>query len=379
MLDTLQKMSGTTHKVYRDGKQVTRDMEKLILQNEGKVSISLSVKEQPVIAYNDLAFMPMCNSIVFRAGDSPIWNRNQTCLPMSYRLFKNTIIQPGKEYSLQTVPSLSSAADFDVRKNMPNFEKMWDKRYRQSLEVASTIEAYKKAYGYDDDAIARLDPDKYADEIMAFVNQRVAQRAAEEEAKKAKYAGSNQDGPEPGSEPEQHLQFASNTALEEAQRQQAAMAANWAVKRYCSGTLSPEMLCPMPSRVPDHKWDDEILSVFLDERVQDEIKKGNTFDDFQFGPDGSIINSKGAVLIQRYSAELQNVEVNAINKQKAAEMAARNIEMKEEKFQPDEHDGWKVQDALYHYLVSLSSWDSIANGIFEEVFTEVIRGRDVQD
>ncbi len=53
MLDTLQKMSGTTHKVYRDGKSVTRDMEKLILQNEGKVTINLSVKEQPVISYND--------------------------------------------------------------------------------------------------------------------------------------------------------------------------------------------------------------------------------------------------------------------------------------------------------------------------------------
>ena len=50
MLDTLQKMSGTTHRAFIDGKNVTRDLEKLFMKNEGKVSYSMSIKEVPVIS-----------------------------------------------------------------------------------------------------------------------------------------------------------------------------------------------------------------------------------------------------------------------------------------------------------------------------------------
>jgi hypothetical protein len=41
MLDTLQKMSGVTHKTYRDSKTITRDMQKLMMQNEGKASYTV--------------------------------------------------------------------------------------------------------------------------------------------------------------------------------------------------------------------------------------------------------------------------------------------------------------------------------------------------
>ena len=103
MIDTLQKMSGTTHRVYKDSKTVTRDAERLFMQNEGKVSYTMNVREEPVIKYNDMAFIDPRNSIVFRAGDSPVWNRNETILPMSWRLLHaNPIKQPGKEYDLQT-------------------------------------------------------------------------------------------------------------------------------------------------------------------------------------------------------------------------------------------------------------------------------------
>ena len=102
-------------------------------QNEGKASYTMTTKEEPVIAYNDMAFISERNSIVFRAGDSPIWNRNETILPMSWRLFKNTIIHPGKDYSLQTIPTLSTAMDFDVRKNQPNFLRCLRKRMEQAI------------------------------------------------------------------------------------------------------------------------------------------------------------------------------------------------------------------------------------------------------
>lgn len=171
MLDTLQKMSGTTHKSYIDGKTVTRDEQSFfkMTQNEGKISYTLSTKEQPVISYNDMAFISERNSIVFRAGDSPIWNRNETILPMSWRLFKNTIIQPGKEYTLQTIPTLSTAMDFDVRKNQPNFIKMLDTRMEQAFRAADMQKKYQDSYKYSDYDIAQLDPDVYSDEIMDLI------------------------------------------------------------------------------------------------------------------------------------------------------------------------------------------------------------------
>lgn len=189
MLETLSKMSGTTHKVYRDSKTITRDMERVAMQNEGKVSYTLTSKEQPVISYNDMAFIAPRNSIVFRAGDSPIWNRNETILPMSWKIEAGTIRQPGKEYSLQTIPTLSTAMDFDVRKNQPDFMAMWQRRHDQALIASDVMRQYQVAYGYDDYQMSQLDPEVYSDEIMELIDKQLhtddrfsGQVAAEDEA-----------------------------------------------------------------------------------------------------------------------------------------------------------------------------------------------------
>ena len=185
MIDTLQKMSGTTHKSFIDSKTVTIDMEKLWLKNEGKVPYTITTREVPVISYNDFAFISERNSIVIRAGDSPIWNRNETILPMSWRLFGNTIKQPGKEYSLQTIPTLSSAIDFDIRRNQPDFNKMFDKRIAQAYEAEESRNLYQKVFGYTEYEMEQLDPDNCADEIMEIINMRVKEEGQENLSSKA--------------------------------------------------------------------------------------------------------------------------------------------------------------------------------------------------
>lgn len=170
MIDTLQKMSGTTHRVFTNSKTVTKDLERIVLQNEGKISYTMSSQEVPVISYNDMAFINERNSIVFRAGDAPIWNRNETILPMSWRLMRDDIKHPGHTYSFQTIPTLSSAKDFDVRKNQPDFQKMFDKRLRQALAADDAKEAYANIYGYTDYQIGLLDPDLYSNDIMEFID-----------------------------------------------------------------------------------------------------------------------------------------------------------------------------------------------------------------
>lgn len=173
MIETLEKMSGTTHKAYVESKQVSRDVKKLAMKNEGAVSYTMSTKEEPLIKFNDMQFIARNNSIVFRAGDAPVWNRNETILPMSWRLFKDTIHHPGHEYSLQTIPTLSSAIEFDVRQNIPNFRQMVDKRMREAVQADSAKELYQESYGYEDLDIERLDPDLHAQEVMDIVRMLV--------------------------------------------------------------------------------------------------------------------------------------------------------------------------------------------------------------
>lgn len=368
MLDTLQKMSGVTHKVYKDGKNVTRDMEKLILQNEGKVTINLSVKEQPVIQYNDLAFLPKCNSIVFRAGDSPIWNRNQTCLPMSWCLFANTIEMPGKKFSLQTVPTLSSAMDFDVRKNMPDFFAMWEKRRKQALEVEGTVDAYKTAYGFKDADVVRLDPDKYADEIMLFVNQKLGlfdERPEDELAAKSDKDAERYYRDDRLSDPE--MTYEDNKAVVAAAQQAKIDNDNWAAKIYCHGLLSRDDLLPSPGKIPNHQLDETMIRVFVSKK--DDIARD--CDHFFLESDGTLSTSKGQTLIKRYAAELTAIDVNAINTEAAKEKGI--VFTTEERFEPEEHDGYTVENAFYHYLASFDSWRDLAGGEFEEALTDLLR------
>ena len=172
MIETLSKMSGVRHRTYTDGKTVTRNVSAMtsFTKNEDKVSYNMTTKEEPVISYNDMASIPPCNSIVFRAGDSPIWNRNETALPMSWRLFKNTIINPGKEYTLQTIPTLSTAKDFDVKQNQPDFMQMFDKRLSQAARAEKAMQYYKDVYGLTDSEIQKLDIDVYADDVMELIS-----------------------------------------------------------------------------------------------------------------------------------------------------------------------------------------------------------------
>lgn len=177
MIEKLSKMSGTTHNVYKDSKTITQDMNKVGFKTEGKVSYTMTDKEEQVISYNQLAYLQPKNSIVFPASRPPVWNRNEMILPMSFRLFKNTIQHFGHKYSLETIPTLSSALEFDVRLNQPDFVKMLNHRMKQATHVDTAEAMFREAYGYDDYQMSLLDPDVLSSDIMDVVD-RVIEREA---------------------------------------------------------------------------------------------------------------------------------------------------------------------------------------------------------
>lgn len=369
MLDTLQKMSGITHRVFRDGKTVTRDMARIAFQNEGKVNISMSVKEMPVITYNDMAFIAERNSIVFRAGDSPIWNRNETILPMSWRLFQNTIIHPGKDYTLQTIPTLSSALEFDVRKNMPDFVKMWEKRKKQAEIVKMACDAYQKAYGYSDYEIEQLDPDTYSDEIMQLVNDYIMQIAT---------GGAPVASDEDMDEAEQFdeydamammafsepMDYEDNDEQEQATQAKQAERAERDTKRFARSTIAPSDLIDGAGR-PVRSLEQAIIRAYQDCKAAFENDTMHFFI-----RDGSLVSAESkAIFISRIDERTAQEQLERAAEDPTLRVYAENVPS-EDGDEVDEPVTYRVEPAFYTWLAKQNDWTGFAGGRFEE---EMIR------
>lgn len=392
MLETLSKMSGIRHRTYKDTKTITQDSKAILkmAKTEGKISITLNTKEEPVISYNDMAFIPERNSIVFRAGDSPIWNKNETILPMSWRLFKNTIIQPGKEYSLQTIPTLSTAIDFDVRKNQPNFQAMLEKRMAQAALSLKAQEIYKDAYGYSDYEIAQLDPDNYSDEIMDLIystlNPEEAKQAIEAEA-----AGRESDVPDAseyeemfdyifgntGKKNEKYTgrkkrfdEFETITDNEEQLQATAEVAhkhAEDSILRYAGGTISRDMLIS-PTGV-NRSLNVAIAKVY--ERIKDEMDADSHFT-FK---DGVLYGARdGKVYIK--VPEGRKPDMEALNE--AAKQPESRVYSESEVTEEDaeKFGSYVVTDDFLRYLTTFQSAWPFADGKFEAMMFDEMAGNE---
>lgn len=351
MLDTLQKMSGITHRSYIDSKTVTTDKQRLFMQNESKLSYTMTTKEVPVIMYNDMAFIAERNSIVFRAGDAPVWNRNQTILPMSWRLFQNTIVHAGHDYSLQTIPTLSSALDFDIRKNQPDFMKMLDKRMKQACLVETVCNRYKDAYGYTDYEIEQLDPENYPDEIMDIINKELARQEARDRGE------NDMDEDEDDSySPDWMSAVQANVEQERATQEQAQKQQLYNQKVYAGRMLSREDLVSMTSGV-NHSFDKDIISVYVD-------IKGDMWSDSQNFrvQNQSLCGTDGTLYIEFLESSKDLDTLNELAKDKNSRVFQdANIDKKE----VSSLGSYRVTDDFYRFLVSKSRWNDIAKGRFE--------------
>ncbi len=362
MLDTLQKMSGTRHVSYIDSKTVTRDQERIVkgMNVEGKVSYTMSTKEEPVISYNDMAFISERNSIVFRAGDAPVWNRNETILPMSWRMFKDTIIHPGHDYSLQTIPTLSTALDFDVRMNQPDFGRMLAKRMEQAILASDCAAKYRRAFGYSELDVTRLDPDVYSDEVMQLVDARMREEVADE-------MGVDPDMIDPD-----ELEGAAGLLMDpmedieqqrEIQRRAEAEAARQE-KIYAGGTISRAMLVRPDGQALGGGLDKEIISAYK------ACRRDMENDRYYFSVDGSgaLRSADGSEV---YISEPDESEDLRDMRDAAADEGARVFT--DDESGEVEIGGFVVHPAFYEMLASLGSWVDMARGEFERSMAVLMR------
>lgn len=370
MLETLSKMSGVTHQTYTDQKAVTRDIEKLANANEGKISYTSSTKEVPVLSYNDLAFLPPRNSVVFPAGGigdktsaSVVWNRNETALPMSWRLLGKNISKPGTDYSLQTIPTLSSAVDFDVKANQPNFSDMIMKRIEQAIYVDDAIADYKEAFGYTDDDVSRLDQDVFADQIMDIVRERI--RDAHERGVYVRIdglEGTSDDGAaQTPAQPKPGLGVSlgaveDNVELRREQEKQQARYDDQKKPRYAGGRLSRFDLVGTGGQ-PSHALDDDIVAVYVDCRAyfaRDREHFAVRNDGLYVRDDGVL---KAAIVLHDDSRNLDML------RQAAADDRSRIYD--EGGLDEAPQSSYDVTDEMYEWLCGLDSWKGLAGGRFE--------------
>lgn len=372
MIETLTKMSGVQHRVVRDSKTVTQDTQQIIkgMNVEGKVSYNLTAKEETVISYNDLAFLSERNSIVFSAGFWPIWNRNAEILPMSWRLFKDTIQKPGFNYSLQTIPTLSSALDFDVRLNQPNFTAMLDHRIAQAAEAERAAQLYQKAHGLSDYQVSLLDPDVYSGDVMDLIDTLREKKALDAR----EYEEYDMDSPEAA-----HMMMGDQFSFDDSENEELmfqkvkleAQMKDHALKRYAHGTVSREDLMSMGGQ-PTHALDEDIIAAFRETRHS--LVSDTRF--FLTDENGSLYGKAG----DGQRGALYVSQEGATENLKALQEAAEDDESKvygdeETVAQVSEIGSWKIHDGFYRFLVSLESWEDLGNGAFDDAMGRLVASK----
>lgn len=353
MIETLVKMSGTTHESYIDQKTITRDMEKIWLKNEGKTSYTMSTREVPVIKSNDLKFIPKSNSIVYRAGDAPIWNRNETILPMSWKLFQNTITAPGKHFSLATIPTLSSAMEFDVRKNQPDFAKMLEKRMAQAMKADRAKAVFQKAYNYDDYELTQLDDDEKSKDIMEIINDWIREEKTAEAKATEEVAPENIDYNSTSKVTSVEVNMEVNAEVQEqVQKSEARKKAIFA-----GNMIAPADLVADDGHVIGHSFDKDIAAVYemlLKDMWNDRLN-------FQTLSDGSLYSAMGELFIEKNdTSNLQEIN-KAINDPNSNVYGEEQIAEEE----LSASGRYIITDAFYKWLANLPNWNNIARGRFE--------------
>ena len=362
MLSTLEGLSGTRHKAYTDSKTVTTDLDSMVGQNDGKISRTTTTREEPVISKNDMLFVQPCNSMVFGKGH-PIWSKNQTALPMAYKLHEtqlrdtDTLPKGERKYALNNVPTTTNTDGFNILKNKPDFMKMVSKRVAQARLAPAITETYEKFIKED------VEKDRKATEIMRNVNEHLANEKE-----------SGNDIVEQQEEGLKHTQEESDV-VKEGEKYKAEVR-DWAVKRYGQGTISRNDLREYPRMGGNYRKDMDIVIAEVYEQCKGYFK---TDSKFQMKGD-TLLDKDGQVFIRERSESVGNLYESSRNQDSNIKAIPEN----EGGFTDDVKDvtsamKYEIRNEFYDYLCELSTWKEVAGGHFDKLMKEEFARKNLQD
>lgn len=370
LLEQLEKMSGKTHRTFTDSKTITRNFDQVLFQNEGAVSYTHSTVEEPLISTNDMAFIKSNNSIVFRAGDSPVWNRSQMALPMWYALSSNPIrIPETPKLGLRDVPSTSSVLDFDVRKNQPDFRAILEERINDAKRAEQARKVYMGAHGYKDIDVLRMDPDVYAEQVMDVIYEIKWESFGLSEEEREHLEFSTDPDVMALSEDEGMLydfaEYEPDTEQIQTTQSYQAKNAEYQARIYADGQVSREMLVtPQGRGLSPSAINQELVTAFVGGRsmLAMDTDHFELRDQDLYGLDGKLyvhITSKTDIDELTRSIESRGLTVD------------------------DDGDALglgsvQIQPAFLEFLAGLTSWRELAKGDFERRVAAAMR-RSLED
>lgn len=376
MLQTLETLSGKKHEAHMDSKTITRDTTAIfgkLTGNEGKTSYTTTVKEAPVVSFNDMAYIPERNAITFRAGDSIIWARNEMILPMSWRLHKDTIIDPGHDYSLLTLPTLSSAKEFDIEQFIPNFDEMLAKQMKRALKVEEAKEIHKNVFNLTDYDIDRLPKEDYANTIMDIIDEMIdvdhnPQRYSPDYDPNCEMP-LDFDQPDPNwNEETKEVSKNSerNKQQEEANRQAAEQNRERMRPRFAGRSLSQNDIIDK-FKGNNHGLDDAIGQVYAKIRPVMEKDTAN----FTVNSDGFLCGTDGTLYISR--SKVDDKALKNIIEDEASKHGGKVHDFNGNADENDIISTYIIHNAFYKFLAERNTWVDIADGKFENEMAIQVR------
>lgn len=338
MLEVLSKLSGVKHETYTKQRNIQKSLVKVANRVDDVISYGQTAEQVPVIKYSDLLTLDSKNSIVFKAGNNPIWNRNASVMPMSYCLYEDTISIPGVKFNLQTIPTLSSAMDFDIKKNQPDFYKILYKRLRQARKVKPIQKKYMEAYNYSESDLSKLNVDILADEIMEYVNHYVSKEI--EDFKDSAFANS-QD----------------NTEMIKS-KEQAKLRKEYMDRRiYANGKLSK-------SDVLSGQFDKYFIYSFIDMK-----QDFSSHVDFILN-DNFLVDVNGEILLKKMTTD-EIDEINSNVKNPNSRTYAEDDSYINEIYH------WSVEEAFRRYLIKFDNWDHL--GKFDNLVYGYVKEDEIEE
>lgn len=367
MLQELSQTSGTTDRVYINSKTINANPKAILSVNAAEeTSMTLSTQKEEVISVNELLHLPKDNSIVFPAGQNPIWNRNETILPMSWKLLGHTITNPGHHYSMQTLPTLSTAQYFDVEANVPDFFQMFRKRMAQAEQAKQAIDEYQEAYGLSENEMKAAMSDDAAAEIMSIDRVLTARAQMEQESRDASDADDYDiDDPQPYDDPDLGDELAKG-------RESAERASR---KIFADGTVSPDMLVTVIGADTDQPYVQvnrqmaDILRMAAVAAMSDLASDRQHF----AMVDGNLCSSGTTTDADGHSGHTVYVSATPVSDE--YEDLKRNGAIDEDEDTPDvEYD---VTDDFIEWLAGLDTWRDLGRRfVFDQAVANAVRAEE---
>jgi hypothetical protein len=368
MIDKLVSIAGKKHVERVNSLTVSENLQARVQKMDGRVSKTKTVLEEDVLPRNAFLYIKRFEAIVMRAGEHPIYNYGRSAFPPVFAIQEDAIQEPGVEYSLQTIPTMSSVLEFDPEKNQPNFYAMLEKRLEQARLVESMEKKYRAAYGYSQHDIDIMDPDVYAREIMDAVNDELHERELSYQMEhdlemEALMAGDLSGMYRDMAMDREKTVHVNQEYEEQASKAVAQLVPDYRKAIYAGGTVSRQLLVSEHGKaVPSGTgMDSTIIEAVLKTKAQFMSDSKFRWDDEK----QTLSNSAGLRYLT-YDLSIKELE-------DASRDANSSVLM--EPTGGFALEGYRVEPEFYEYLAKLDSWESIANGAFDKAVRDIMNRR----